>query len=702
MSLAAGSLMMACSTPKNDNMLDQENPFFSAYETPFEVPPFEQIQNGHYLPAFKQGMEAHKAEIQKIIDNKDAATFANTIEALEFSGKLLDRVSTVFYNMMSANTNDELQSIAKEVSPLLSAHSDDINLNPALFARVKAVYEQKDKLELSEEQKVLLEKTYKGFVRGGANLAEDKQASFREINKELSMLSLKFGENVLAETNAYQLIIEDEKDLAGLPEAVKGGAASAAKAAGHEGKWLFTLQKPSMIPFLQYAENRKLREEIYTAYIKRGDNGNENDNKAIISKIASLRLKKANLLGYDSHADFILAENMAKEPQKVTDFLTEIWDAALPMAKREASELQKIIDKEGGNFKLAGWDWWFYAEKLKKQKFNLDENELRPYFQLENVLDGAFLLAEKLYGLSFTERTDIPKYHPEASVYEVKEADGTHVGLLYADFHPRASKRVGAWMTSYRKQSEGVTPVISMVCNFSEPVGDKPALLSMDEVETLFHEFGHALHGLLSNCKYNSLSGTSVARDFVELPSQVMENWTGEPEMLALYAKHYETGEVIPTELVEKVRKAGNFNQGFATVEYLAASFLDMQWHTITSEEEVDAAAFEDKAMNALGMIPEITVRYRSTYFNHIFYGGYSSGYYAYIWAEVLDADAFEAFKENGLFDKETAAKFRSNILERGGTEEAMTLYKKFRGKEPSIEPLLKKRGLLVNDKAAR
>ncbi|WP_245935642.1 M3 family metallopeptidase [Sediminitomix flava] len=694
--------MMACSTPKNDNMLDQENPFFSAYETPFEVPPFEQIQNGHYLPAFKQGMEAHKAEIQKIIDNKDAATFANTIEALEFSGKLLDRVSTVFYNMMSANTNDELQSIAKEVSPLLSAHSDDINLNPALFARVKAVYEQKDKLELSEEQKVLLEKTYKGFVRGGANLAEDKQASFREINKELSMLSLKFGENVLAETNAYQLIIEDEKDLAGLPEAVKGGAASAAKAAGHEGKWLFTLQKPSMIPFLQYAENRKLREEIYTAYIKRGDNGNENDNKAIISKIASLRLKKANLLGYDSHADFILAENMAKEPQKVTDFLTEIWDAALPMAKREASELQKIIDKEGGNFKLAGWDWWFYAEKLKKQKFNLDENELRPYFQLENVLDGAFLLAEKLYGLSFTERTDIPKYHPEASVYEVKEADGTHVGLLYADFHPRASKRVGAWMTSYRKQSEGVTPVISMVCNFSEPVGDKPALLSMDEVETLFHEFGHALHGLLSNCKYNSLSGTSVARDFVELPSQVMENWTGEPEMLALYAKHYETGEVIPTELVEKVRKAGNFNQGFATVEYLAASFLDMQWHTITSEEEVDAAAFEDKAMNALGMIPEITVRYRSTYFNHIFYGGYSSGYYAYIWAEVLDADAFEAFKENGLFDKETAAKFRSNILERGGTEEAMTLYKKFRGKEPSIEPLLKKRGLLVNDKAAR
>jgi len=687
----AGLLFWACSK-------QGKNPFFSDYNTPFNTPPFEKIKEEHYLPAFNEGIKQQQKQIDAIANNSEAPTFKNTIEAIENSKPLLTKVRNVFYNMTSANTNDELQRIAKEVAPLLSKNRDDINLNEKLFKRVKAVYEKKDKLNLSVEQNMLLEKYYKDFVRGGANLDEEKKGKLREINKELSVLTVQFGENILKENNVFELVIEKEEDLAGLPEAVITGAAETAKEREHEGKWVFTLHKPSMIPFLQYSEKRELREKIFKAYINRGNNNNELDNKANSSRIATLRVEKATLLGYKTHADFVLENNMAKQPENVYELLNKLWVPALKIAKKEAKELQDMIYKEGKNFKLEAWDWWYYAEKLKKAKYDLDDETLRPYFKLENVRDGVFAVANKLYGIQFVEITDIPKYHEDVKVFEVKEADGSHIGILYTDYFPRASKRGGAWMNSFRKQSrqEGkeVTPVICNVCNFSKPTGDKPALLSFEEVTTLFHEFGHALHGLLSNSTYEKLSGTSVPRDFVELPSQIMENWASEPEVLKMYAKHYETGEVIPQELIDKLKNASHFNQGFATVEYLAASFLDMDWHTLTEAKEYDALEFETNSLNKIGLIPEIVVRYRSPYFNHIFSGGYSSGYYSYIWAEVLDADAFEAFKETSLFDKKTAQAFRKNILEAGGTEDPMTLYKRFRGAEPKVEALLKRRGL--------
>lgn len=692
------SLLFSSCAQQPEQTAATDNPFFSEFQTPFGVPPFDEIKEEHYLPAFREGIVRQQKEVGVIVENRKEPTFENTMEALERSGGLLTKVSSVFYNLTSAHTNDEMQKIAKEVAPLLSKNRDDVLLNADLFKRVKAVHEKKEALQLTPEQEMLLEKTYREFVRGGANLPPDKQERLRKINEELSLLSLKFGENILKEDNAFTLVIDKEDDLAGLPQNVISAAAEAAKERGHEGKWVFTLHKPSMIPFLQYSGKRELREKIFKAYINRGNNNNELDNKAVLSKMAALRVERANLIGYKTHADFVLEENMAKAPENVFELLFQLWEPALERAKQEAKELQAMIKKEGHAFKLEPWDWWYYAEKVRKAKYELDDMILRPYFQLENVRDGAFAVANKLYGITFTERTDIPKYHEDVRVFEVKEADGTHIGILYVDYFPRASKRGGAWMNSYQKQSrrdgKSVHPVISNVGNFSKPTADKPSLVSFEEALTLFHEFGHALHGLLSNCTYERLSGTAVSRDFVELPSQIMENWASDPEVIKTYARHYEMGEPIPQDLIDKIQKSSLFNQGFATVEYLAASFLDMDWHTLTEPEEIDALTFEEESLKKIGLIPEIVTRYRSYYFNHIFSGGYSSGYYSYIWAEVLDADAFEAFKETSLFDRTTSQSFRENILGKGGTEDPMTLYVRFRGAEPKIEPLLKKRGL--------
>ncbi|MGQ9618165.1 MAG: M3 family metallopeptidase [Candidatus Aminicenantia bacterium] len=676
-----------------------ENPFLKEFNTPFGVPPFHQIKEEHFLPAIKAGIELHKREIESIVNNPEEPTFENTIESLEKSGSLLRRVSDVFSVLNGCMTNDNMQKIAKEIAPIMARHRDEIMMNPKLFQRVKVVHEKMNQLNLNPEQKRLVEEYYKDFVRGGANLDEEKKAQLMEINQELSLLSVKFGENVLKEENRFELVIENKEDLEGLPESVIKSAEETAKEKGYEGKWVFTLKKPSLIPFLQYSKKRELREKIFKAYINRGNNNDEFDNKKIISRILELRIERAKLLGYKTHAHFILEDNMAKTPEKVYELLNKIWVPALKVAKKEAKELQEKIYKEGNRFKLQPWDWWYYAEKVRKEKYELDEEMLRPYFQLENCIQGAFYVANKLYGIKFEERNDVPKFHPDVKVFQVKEADGTHIGIFYVDYFPRASKRSGAWMTSFRKQSKlngkMVNPLIVNVGNFTKPTAEKPALLSIEEVETLFHEFGHALHGLLSNCIYPSLSGTAVPRDFVELPSQIMENWALEPEVLKVYAKHYKTGEPIPQALVEKLMKSKKFNQGFATVEYLAASFLDMYYHTLEDAKGLDPEKFEEKSMEKIGLIPEIVVRYRSTNFQHIFSGGYSAGYYSYIWSEVLDADAFEAFKEKGIFDSQTALSFRKNILEKGGSEDPMILYKRFRGREPRVEPLLKKRGLL-------
>jgi peptidyl-dipeptidase Dcp len=672
-----------------------DNPFFKNYDTPFEVPPFDKIKFEHFLPAVEEGIKQQQTEINAIVNNQETPTFENTLEAMDNSGKLLSNVTSVLFNLLSANTSDELQQISKDASPLLSKNSDDIILNEKLFARIKILYDQKDKLNLRRDQSKLLEDTYKRFTKRGVNLSEKDKEKLRSINSELSLLSLQFSENLLKETNAFKLVIDNEKDLDGLPANVITGAADEAKKNGMEGKWVFTLQKPSLIPFITYADNRELREKIYKGYYNRGDNNNERDNKELIKKIVALRIEKAKLLGYDTHAEYVLDDTMAKTPENVYKLLNRLWDAALPMAKKEADELQKMIYAEGNNFKLESWDWWYYTEKLKKAKYDLDEEEIRPYFQMENVRKGAFDLAGKLWGITFTELQRIPTYHPEVTVYEVKEKDGRHIGLLYTDYFPRDSKRGGAWMNSLRRQNKDVTPVICNVGNFSKPAGDTPGLLSLDEVNTLFHEFGHGLHGLLSKTNYISQSGTSVSRDFVELPSQVMENWVTEPEILKTFAFHYKTGEVIPDDLIEKIQKTAHFNQGFITVEYLAASLLDMKYHTLKSVSDLDVNKFETEALNEIGLIPEIISRYRSTYFQHIFSSGYDAGYYSYIWAGVLDADAFEAFKETSLYDQKTAASFRENVLSKGGTEDPMVLYKNFRGKEPSIEPLLKRRGLV-------
>ncbi|RFT14803.1 MAG: Dipeptidyl carboxypeptidase Dcp [Candidatus Saccharicenans subterraneus] len=697
--LIASAVLVSCGGQKKEKKEVSENPFFTDWTTPFGAPPFDRIKVEHFKPAVLEGIKRHQEEIKAIAENPEPPTFANTLEALDRSGLFLDRAEKVMENLLSAHTSDELQAVAQELAPALSAHYDSIFLDAKLFARVKAVYDQRDQLNMNPEQKQLLEKFYKDFVRAGAGLDEAKKARLKEINQELAVLELKFAENVLKETNAFELVIENAADLEGLPANVVAAAAEAAKERGKEGKWVFTLHKPSLIPFLQYSPRRELREKIFKAYINRGNNGNERDNKALVARTIALRIEKAGLLGYKTWADYVLEENMAKTPENVYRFLDQVWKPALTRAREEAAELQKLIRAEGGNFKLEPWDWWYYAEKLRKQKYALDEEMLRPYFKLENVIDGVFLLANKLYGLKFEERKDIPVYHPEVRVFEVKEADGRLVGILYTDYFPRASKGAGAWMNALRDEykvgGERIAPLIINCGNFTKSTPEQPSLLSWEEVTTLFHEFGHALHGLLTDCTYLRLTGTNVARDFVELPSQIMENWVAEPEFLRLFARHYQTGEPIPDELVAKIKNAQYFNQGFITVEYMSACYLDMDWHVLTApvkaEEVMD---FENRSLARIGLIPEIVVRYRSPYFSHIFAGGYSAGYYSYIWAEVLDADAFEAFKEKGLFDAETARAFRENILARGGSEDPMTLYVKFRGREPKVEPMLRRRGL--------
>ncbi|MBU1100770.1 MAG: M3 family metallopeptidase [Bacteroidetes bacterium] len=677
----------------------QENPLIKDFDTPFGMPPFEKIKVEHFMPAIKEGINQHKAEIDAIINNSEAPTFDNTIVALERAGSLLNRVNMIFGNLNAALTNDEMQNVAVESSPILSAHGDDISMNAKLFERIKAVYDMKETLGLNPEETMLLEKTYKGFVRSGANLNEEDKSRLRKVNEELALLSLKFGENVLKETNKFELVIENEEDLNGLPEGVIAAASETATARGHEGKWVFTVSKPSMLPFLAYSSKRELREKIYKAYTNQGNNNDELDNKETLLKIVKLRIERAHLLGYESHAAFTLENRMAKTPEAVFNLLDMIWDPALKVAKKEMMEMQAIIDQEGGGFKLAAWDWWYYAEKVKKIKYDFDEEEVRPYLKLENVINGVFEVATKLWGLKFEERTDLPKYHPDVKVFEIKDANDEHLAILLTDYFPRDSKRGGAWMDNFSGQyivdGKNVRPVIYNCGNFTKPTADMPSLINIDEALTLFHEFGHALHGMLSNVTYESLSGANVQWDFVELPSQIMENWAMKPEVLKSYALHYETGEPIPDSLIEKMDNAGKFNQGFGTVEFIAAAYLDMAWHTLKEGNVEDALAFENGVAEKLGLIPEIAFRYRSTYYNHIFSGGYSSGYYSYIWAEVLDKDAFEAFTENGLFDQATATSFRKNILERGGTEDGMTLYKRFRGREPRVEPLLKGRGLL-------
>lgn len=676
----------------------EKNPLLESFKTPFGVPPFQEIKLEHYLPAFQKAIQEHKEEIKAIAENPSPPTFENTIEAFDRSGALLRRVSAIFFGLLEADGNDKMREIAKKITPILSRHEDEIYMNEKLFQRIKAVYEKRDSLNLTQEQKTVLEKYYQDFVRGGAGLPPDKKEQLKKINEELSLLTLKFGENVLKDKNRFLLVLDKEEDLVGLPEGVKKAAAQLAASKGYKGKWAFSLDKPSFIPFLQYSPKRELRKKIFLAYTHLGDNDNQYDNKEIVKKIVNLRIKKAHILGYPTYADYALAENMAKKPSSVYELLKKVWAPGLKKAKEERAQLQRLIDKEGGNFKLKPWDWWYYAEKVRKRDYALDEEMLRPYFALDNVRKGAFYVAEKLYGIKFVERKDLPKYNPEVLAFEVKDSQGKTIGIYYADYFPRPGKQSGAWMDAFVKEAiidgKRVVPVVYNVTNFPRPVGDKPSLLSLEEVLTLFHEFGHALHELLSRCTYYRVSGTNVALDFVELPSQFMENWALEPEVMKYYARHYKTGEPIPDELIEKIRKSRHFNQGFATTEYLAAAFLDMDWHTLKQEGNWDVREFEKKAMDKIGLIPEIVVRYRSTYFRHIFSGGYAAGYYSYLWAEVLDADAFQAFKEKGLWDAETASKFRKYILEKGGSEDPMELYIKFRGKPPSIEPLLERRGL--------
>ncbi len=677
-----------------------DNPLLMEWKTPFGVPPFDAIEDAHYLPAFRAAMAMEKREIQAIVDNAEPPTFANTIEALERTGKALGRVSNVFFAINAAHSNDAIRETARTVSPELSQHGDDIFLNADLYARVKAVYDKRDALKLRPEQLRLLEEMHKNFVRSGVNLDAKSQERLRAINSELAELSQAFGENLLKDTNAFELHVTDPADLGELPASLVAAAAEEAKRRGHESGWSITLQRPSINPFLQYSPNRELRKKMFMGYAMRGDNDNEYDNKEILSRMASLRAERAKLMKYDTHAHFVLSDNMAETPKRVFELLDKIWDPALRVAKEEREALQQMMREDGVDDGLEGWDWRHYAEKVRRARYALDEEALRPYFEFTAVREGVFQVANKLFGLTFKELHDMPKWHPEQAVFEVMEADGKHIGVLYMDFFTRESKRGGAWMNDLRAQSrldKDVKPIVTNNFNFPPPTDASPSLLSFGEASTFFHEFGHALHGLLSDVTYESLSGTNVPRDFVEFPSQVMENWMAEPEVLRLFAKHYETGEPIPNELIEKITASAKFNQGFATVEYMAASYLDMAWHTLKSPEPHKPRAFEDTEMKRIGLIDEIIPRYRSTYFAHIFAGGYSAGYYSYIWSEVLDADCFQAFKETSLFDPPTAKKFR-RLLAQGGTRPGMELYREFRGRAPEIEPLLERRGLLSED----
>ena len=693
-------LMGACnmSSNKTSETALNTNPFLSEYTTPFGVPPFDRITLADYKPAILQGMEEQKKEVDAIVNATAAPDFENTIAALDQSGRLLSKANTVFSAQNSANTSDEMQALSKELSPLMSAHRDDISLNPKLFARVKAVYDKRDKLNLTKEQVKLLDESYKGFVRGGANLPEDKQARLRELNSEMALLQLSFGQNMLKETNAFKLVIDNEVDLSGLPANLIAAAADDARAAGHEGKWVFTLQNPSIMPFLQFSDKRDLREKIFNGYIRRGNNNNDADNKEIVKRLVIARLEKARLMGYDHYAAFVLDERMAKNADNVYKLLNEVWEPAQTKTKAELVDLQTMMKQDGVAGELKGWDWRYYNEKVMKARFHIDETVIRPYLQLEKVRDGMFYVANKLYGITFTELNDLPKPHDDAVVFECKDVDGTHLGVLYMDYFPRASKRGGAWCGSYRSQTykdgKRVAPIVTIVCNFTKPSAGQPALLSVDETSTLFHEFGHALHSLFKDVHYYGISG--VPRDFVELPSQVMEHWALEPEVLKVFAKHYQTGEEIPVDLIRKITESDKYGQGFKTSEYVQASILDMDYHVLTNvPDDLDILKFEAESMNKLHALPQIPPRYRSTYFNHTMGGGYTAGYYSYMWSEVLDADAFEAYKETGnIFDQATAKRFRDYILTPGCIDDAEVMYRNFRGKDPDTTPLLKNRGL--------
>lgn len=683
------STIMACTN---------QNPLLTEQNTPYGVPAFDKVKIEHYMPAFEKAIAENKAEIEAIVNNPEAPTFANTIEALDRSGELLDKVVGVFFNVLEADGNDEMNKIAEEVTPLLSELSDGIILNDALFQRVKAVYEQRETLNLNAEQMRLLTETFKSFANNGANLPEEKKARLKEINQELGLLSLLFGSNVVAETNAYQLFITDEAELKGLPESAKAAAKEEAVAAGRPDAWLFTPKRTSFTPVLQYCENRDLRKELLMAYTTRGNHDNENDNKDIIVRTMQLRVEKAQLFGYTNPADYILADCMAKDAKTVDAFLESVWEPSLKAAKREAAELQKLLSEDLPGEKLQPWDWWFYTEKLREAKYDLNEEELKPYFELNNVRNGAFQLAHELFGINFEKLEGMPVYNPEVEVFKVTYADGSLVGILYTDYFPRAGKRPGAWMNNICNQyvdANGVDhrPVIINVGNFNKPTQGNPSLLSMDDVETLFHEFGHALHGLLSKATYKSLAGTNTPRDFVELPSQFMENYCYHPQIMKTYAFHYQTGEVMPDELIEKINRASTFNEGFVMTELLSASILDMDYHKMTTTDAFDVNAFEEASMKNMQMIPEIITRYRSTFYNHIFTTGYAAGYYSYTWSAVLDADAFAAFVETGDILNPEVAKRYLHLLEQGGTRDAQELYLEFRGKPADPKHLLEKKG---------
>ena len=691
--LSAGVMVASCSQPQ------QENPLLAEWNTPYGIPPFEQVQPEHYIPAFKAAMAAELAEIDAIVNNTEEPTFENTIEAYTNTGELLSNVSAVFSSANGVKSSPELQAIAKELSPMQSAHNSAISLNEKLFQRIKAVYEKRNEMNLNAQQLRAVEQIYKGFERSGANLPADKKEELKKVNSEIAALQLQFSQNALVETAAYTLVIENEADLAGLTEGQIAEAAARAKKAGQEGKWFFGLDNPSVMPFLANAQNRELRKQILTAYLNRCNNNNENDNKDIIKKLVELRLKRAQIMGAGNAAEFILEDRMAKTPEAVYELLDQIWKPALKAAKAEAKDMQKIIAKEGSNITLEAWDWRYYEQKAKQEKFNLSEAEMAPYFQIDNVREGVFHVANKLFGLTFKKLENVPLPHEEAEAFEVYDNDGTVTGIVFFDMFARpGQKRAGAWCGGFRGQSykngERVLPLVTICGNFTRPVGDKPALLTTDEVATYFHEFGHGLASLLKDVKYQGMGG--YPRDFVELPSQLNEHWAFEPEVLKVYAKHYQTGKVIPQELVEKMEKAGKYGQGFATVEYLAASYLDMDFHVLKEiPADLDVEKFEAKVLGDRGILSQIPSRYRSTYFSHTFSGGYTAGYYSYIWAEVLDADAYDAFVETGdIFNQEVANKYRTEVLEVAGEKDAMDLYINFRGKQPGIDPLLKNRGL--------
>ena len=707
--LLLSSFFLIISCQQKSKMDPNVNPFFQEWTTEFEVPPFLDIKDEHYMPAYKKGMEENLKEIDLIVNNTEDPTFANTIEELERTGKLLTKVQRVFSNLASSNTNPKLQELQRELSPMLSAHYDKIALNEDLFNRVEEIWNKRESVDLTNEQQKLLRDTRNQFVRSGALLGDDEKKQITRINSKISELSTEFGQNLLAETNGFELIL-NKSDLDGLSEDVISAAYEAAsqkmdkadsenEKEKYKDKYVFTPHRTSMYPFLTESTRRDLREKLYNSYVMRGDNNNETDNKKIAAQIAKLRAERANIMGYKSHAHFVLDENMLKTPEEVYDLLIQLWKPALKRAKAEVADMQAVADSEGKEFKIAAWDWWHYSEKVRKEKYDLDESAIRPYLSLDNVIQGVFNTTNKLWGLNFREIFDIDSYHPDARVWEVTDKDGSHLAIFIGDYFTRSNKRGGAWMSSFKGQSNldgRQRPIVVNVCNFPAPVGDNPSLLSFENAVTLFHEFGHAMHGILTDVTYGSMAGTSGPRDFIELPSQLLEHWVSEPEVLKSFATHYETGESMPDELIEKLLKAGKFNQGFINTEYLAASLLDMDWHTMSVLDAQNISDnFEKSSMNKIGLIDQIAPRYRSTYFAHIFSGGYSSGYYSYVHAAVLDSDAFEAFKEAGdVFDSELSSKLRKEIYEKGSTEEAMDLYVNFRGRKPIIAPLLKVRGL--------